>query len=383
MLIFLRVLRESFNFAINALVNNKLRTILSLLGVTIGIFSIIAVLAAVDSLEKEIKGSLSTLDSSTMIVTRFSFGPTDVPQWKREQFPDVTYDEYQYLKRVLPDAEAIAYSLNVPAENIRFNDRTANNVGIAAVSHEYYQIESIQLDSGRFYNESEDARGANVVVLGHDISEVLFDGADPVGKQVRLYGQRFTVIGKVKEMGSGIFGGSFDEIAMVPVNVVRRIYGGSNRGTFPQIVILPESNVDNNQFIANMGQQLRNYRGLKPDDTDNFFVNQLSGLTDFIDNMTSQLNFIGMIISGFSLLVGGFGIANIMFVSVKERTNLIGIQKSLGAKNKFILFQFLFEAVILALIGGLIGLVLVWGISAILSQFTGDFEFVLSIQNIL
>ena len=383
MLIFLRVLRESFYFAINALVNNKLRTILSLLGVTIGIFSIIAVLAAVDSLEKEIKGSLSTLDSSTMIVTRFSFGPTDIPQWKREQFPDVSYDEYQYLKRVLPDAQAIAYSLNVPSENIRYEERTANNVGIAAVSHEYYQIESIQLDRGRFYNEAEDARGANVVVLGHDISEVLFDGADPVGKQVRLYGQRFTVIGKVKKMGSGIFGGSFDEIAMVPANVVRRIYGGTNRGTFPQIIILPESDVDNNQFISNMSQQLRNYRGLKPNDTDNFFVNQLAGLTEFIDNMTSQLNFIGMIISGFSLLVGGFGIANIMFVSVKERTNLIGIQKSLGAKNKFILFQFLFEAVILALIGGLIGLVLVWGISLMLSQFTGDFEFVLSIQNIL
>src|SRR5690554_8189612 len=156
MLIFLRVLRESFNFAINALVNNKLRTILSLLGVTIGIFSIIAVLAAVDSLEKEIKGSLSTLDSSTMIVTRFSFGPTDVPQWKREQFPDVTYDEYQYLKRNMPDTEALSYVLNVGSENVRFGDRTANNVGIGAVTHEYYDIESLQLDTGRFFNESED-----------------------------------------------------------------------------------------------------------------------------------------------------------------------------------------------------------------------------------
>lgn len=383
MLIFLRVLRESFYFAINALVNNKLRTILSLLGVTIGIFSIIAVLAAVDSLEREIKSSLSSLDGSTMILTRFSFGPTDIPQWKREQFPDVTYEEYEFLKRNMPDTEALSYVLNVGSENVRFGDRTANNVGIGAVTHEYYDIESLQLDSGRFFNEAEDVRGANVIVLGHEIAQILFDGADPIGKEVRMYGQRFTVIGKIKRMGSGIFGGSHDENVFFPANVVRRIYGGSNRSTFPQIVVLPESGVDSNQFKATMTQQLRNYRGLKPDADSNFFINELAGFTEFIDNMTSQLNFIGMIISGFSLLVGGFGIANIMFVSVKERTNLIGIQKSLGAKNKFILFQFLFEAVILALIGGLIGLMFVWGISAILSQFTGDFEFVLSVQNIL
>src|SRR6056297_1823636 len=133
--------------------------------------------------------------------------------------------------------------------------------------------------------------------------------------------------------------------------------------------------------MAVLEQQLRNYRGIKPGDINNFFVNQLQGFADFIDNITGQLNFIGLIISGFSLLVGGFGIANIMFVSVKERTNLIGIQKSLGAKNKFILFQFLFEAIILAIIGGLVGLFLVWLVSLAASQFTGDFQFVLSPWN--
>lgn len=127
---------------------------------------------------------------------------------------------------------------------------------------------------------------------------------------------------------------------------------------------------------------MRNVRGIKPGDDNNFFVNQIKGFTDFIDNITGQLNVIGLVISGFSLLVGGFGIANIMFVSVKERTNLIGIQKSLGAKNKFILSQFLFEAVILAVIGGLVGLFLVWIVSLVASQFTGDFEFVLSPFNI-
>ena len=126
---------------------------------------------------------------------------------------------------------------------------------------------------------------------------------------------------------------------------------------------------------------MRVHRGLKPDEIDTFFVNQLQGFADFIDNITGQMNIIGLVISGFSLLVGGFGIANIMFVSVKERTNIIGIQKSMGAKNRFILLQFLFEAIILAVIGGLIGLVLVFFGSLIASSFSGDFQFVLSPWN--
>ena len=382
MLIYLRVLKESFYFAVNALKNNKLRTMLSLLGVTIGIFSIIAVLAAVDSLEKEIKGSLSSLDQSTMIVARFSFGPTEIPQWKRQQFPDVTYEEYEYLSRNLPDLEAASFVLNVPNEPVKFEENTANDVGIAAVSWEYYDIEALQLEEGRFFNQAESVRGAPVIILGHDVAQSLFGSADPLGKRVRLYGRKFTVIGLLEKKGQSLFGGSHDSNVFVPVNVVRRIYGSNSRGTFPQIILKPEEGVDSAEFVAMVEQQLRNSRGLRREEVNTFFVNQLKGFTDFIDNITGQMNFIGLIISGFSLLVGGFGIANIMFVSVKERTNLIGIQKSLGAKNRFILFQFLFEAVILAVIGGLIGLFLVWIASLLASQFTGDFEFVLSPWNL-
>ncbi|MFD1094147.1 ABC transporter permease [Salegentibacter chungangensis] len=381
MLIYLRVLKESFNFALNALRNNKLRTFLSLLGVTIGIFSIIGVLAAVDSLQREIKGSLSALDNSTIVLMRFSFGPTDIPQWKREQFPDVSYDEYSYLKKNLPDAETVSFVIGVPRESIKYQDVTSEGVDIGAVTSEYYDIEAFEFSEGRFFNESESVSGANVIVLGHEIANNLFPNTTPLGKQVRIYGRRLTVIGVLKKQGANLLGNSRDEQAFLPANFLRRIYGDNNRNVWPQIVIKPEEGVDNAEFIAILEQKLRNYRGIKPGNINNFFVNQLQGFTDLIDNITGQLNFIGLIISGFSLLVGGFGIANIMFVSVKERTNLIGIQKSLGAKNRFILYQFLFEAVILALIGGLVGLFLVWVISLVASQFTGDFEFVLSPWN--
>ena len=381
MIIYLRVLRESFNFAINALKNNKLRTFLSLLGVTIGIFSIIAVLAAVDSLKKEIEGSISSLDNSTIIVMRFSFGPTDIPRWKRRQFPDVTYDEYQYIKKNMPDMEAVSYALNVPSVSIKYEENSVSNVEIAAVSYEYYDIEALQIAKGRFFNESESSSGTPVIVLGDEIAENLFGSLDPLGKKVRLYGRKFSVIGVLKKEGSGLFGGSKDTAVFFPVNMVRKIYGDNNKSTFPQIILKPKKGVDNEGFIALLKQKIRMSRGLKPGDIDNFFVNQLQGFTDIIDGITGTMNGIGWIISIFSLLVGGFGIANIMFVSVKERTNLIGIQKSLGAKNKFILFQFLFEAVILSVIGGLIGLILVFIVSVLATQFTGDFEFVLSLWN--
>jgi putative ABC transport system permease protein len=171
-------------------------------------------------------------------------------------------------------------------------------------------------------------------------------------------------------------------VVILPVNLVRRIYGDNNKSSFPAIIIKPKSGVDVQEFVAALKQKVRAYRGLKPDESDNFFVNQLQGFTDFIDNITGTMSTIGGFIGMFSLLVGGFGIANIMFVSVKERTNLIGIQKALGAKKRFILFQFLFEAIILAIFGGLIGLLLVWLISIFASQFTGDFKFILSSSNL-
>lgn len=383
MLIYLRVLKESFYFAINALKNNKLRTFLSLLGVTIGIFSIIAILAAVDSLKNEIEGTISGLDNSTIILFRFPFGPTDIPRWKMQQFPDVTYEEYQYLKRNMPNMEAISFALNVPRTTVKFEENSISSVDVAAVSNEYYDIESLTIEKGRFYNESESNSGAPVIVLGDEIANHLFDNRNPLGKKVRVFGRKFTVIGVLQKEGTGLFGDTKDTMIFVPVNIIRRIYGDSNKSNFPQIVIKPEKGIDNAGFIALLKQKMRLSRGLKPDEVDTFFVNQLQGFANLIDNITGQMNIMGLIISGFSLLVGGFGIANIMFVSVKERTNLIGIQKSLGAKNRFILFQFLFEAIILSVIGGIIGLTLVFVVSIIASQFTGDFEFILSLKNMM
>jgi putative ABC transport system permease protein len=383
MLVYLRLFKESFSFAFNALRNNKLRTFLSLLGVTIGIFSIIAVLAAVDSLDKSIKSQLSALDSNTMYLASFSFGPTDVPRWKRETFDEVSFNEYRILKENLTDAKHVALQYFVKRENIRYESEQVSSINTVVVSNEFSDIQVLEFEKGRFYNESESNSGKAVVVIGSEIAKSLFGELEPIGKKVRIYGQKFTVIGVVKKEGSGLFGDSNDVSMFLPANYVRNRFGDNNPNIRNIVIIKPEDDADIEGLKAEVIQIMRNRRGLKPDEINSFFISVISGLQDAIDGIISSMNLIGWIISGFSLLVGGFGIANIMFVSVKERTNLIGIQKSLGAKNKFILFQFLFEAVILAVVGGIIGLVLVWLGTLLASGLTEDFEFVLSLPNML
>jgi putative ABC transport system permease protein len=349
--------------------------------VTVGIFSIIAVLAAVDSLDKTITSQLSSLDSNTMYLASFSFAPTDVPRWKREQFDQISYKEFKMLKSSLTDAEHIAFQLAVKRENIRYESEQVNSINTVVVSHEFSDIQVLQFEKGRFFNASESNSGKAVVVIGTEIAKSLFGNFEPIGKKVRLYGQKFTVIGVVKKEGSGLFGAGNDESVFIPANYVRNKYGDNNPNIRNIVIIKPKAGADVDGLKAEMTQVLRNKRGIKPDEIDSFFITIVAGLQSFIDSIISSLNVIGWVISGFSLLVGGFGIANIMFVSVKERTNLIGIQKSLGAKNRFILFQFLFEAVILAIVGGLIGLFLVWIGAIIGSHLAEDFEFVLSPQN--
>ncbi|MFN7419931.1 MAG: ABC transporter permease, partial [Flavobacterium sp.] len=169
MLLYLRLLNESFGFAMNALRNNKLRTFLSLLGVTIGIFSIIAVLAAVDSLDQKIKKELSSLDKNTIYLFNDTFGPSSVPAWKREQFPNVNYTEFEYLQDNLPDAAQLSYQIFLKWENVKYEDKTMSNVNVVPVTHTFIDIQGFEFTEGRFFNASESNSGATVAVIGAEL----------------------------------------------------------------------------------------------------------------------------------------------------------------------------------------------------------------------
>ena len=154
---------------------------------------------------------------------RFSFGPSTIPQWKREQFPDVTFEDFQFIANKIPNVAAASFTLNVSPETVKYQEKSVTNVEIGAVTDEYYDIESLQIAQGRFFNESESNSGAPVVVLGDEVAKSLFDNFNPIGKKVRLYGRKFTVIGVLKKGGSGLFGDSKDTAVFLPVNFVRRI----------------------------------------------------------------------------------------------------------------------------------------------------------------
>ncbi|WP_315045670.1 ABC transporter permease [Capnocytophaga sputigena] len=380
MFIYLQLLKESFNFAIKSLRDNKLRTFLSLLGVTVGIFSIISVLAAVDSLNRSIQESLSGLDKNMINLSKYSFAPSSVPQWQRLSFPQVTYQEYEFLKRELPNTEAVVYELFGLNSAVKYGGKTIPSMSVQATSAGVEQISDIRMGKGRFYNDAEANAGTAVTILGYEAAEQLFGGEDPLDKEIRVFGRRLTVIGVLKKYGE--LGGGPDNNAYVTANFVRSFMNTGPQGMPSGVVLKPKKGVDMAEYEAVLRQKFRAYRGLKPEDIDNFFLNKISSFTDMIDETIGMMNVVGWIIGGFSILVGGFGIANIMFVSVKERTNLIGVQKSLGAKNQFILFQFLFEAVLLAIIGGLFGLLFVWLLTFVIPSSEEGFTFILSFKNV-
>ncbi|MDR0230443.1 MAG: ABC transporter permease [Flavobacteriaceae bacterium] len=380
-MLYFRLLLTSFSFALNALRINKLRTTLSLLGVTVGIFSIIAVLAAVDSMDRTIKSELSGFDRNMVYVFNMSFGPSEVPKWKAEQFPKMKYEEYDFLKRNLNEVEYASFNYFTKSETMKFEGNYAE-VNMRPCTSDMQYLDNVKVANGRFFNEAEATNGAAVAVIGYEVANTLFNTLNPVGQEVRLYGRKFVVVGVIEKQGAISIGGSQDESVYIPVNLMRQMYGDNSLAAVPVVILKPFKNTDMSRFEDEIKSKLRIFRGLKDSDEPNFFVNVFGGMMDFIDNIINQMNVVGWIISGFSLLVGGFGIANIMFVSVKERTHLIGIQKAIGAKRKFILYQFIFEAIILSLIGGVVGLILVWLIAIIVTK-VADFQFFLSFFNVV
>lgn len=382
----LKLILESFRFAWNALRMNLLRTTLSLLGVTIGIFAIIAVFTLVDSLEKNIKESLSFLDASNLDIRRFpyDFGP-NIPWWEYLKRPYTNYEEYEFLKKNMKNDLGITIFAVTGGETIKHESNSYNDAtlfGIAYTHQDVYDMAS-DIEFGRYYTEQEAQNGKNVALVGYTVADKLSPKGSILGKTVKIKGLKFTVIGILEEEGESIFGGSGnDEQVYVPFHAFRKMfYSGRNRGieTLVSVKGKPDD-IGLVELEAEITGLLRTKRGLRPKQKNDFSVNRQDAIMNIIGSTFDVIGIAGWAIGGFSILVGGFGIANIMFVSVRERTNIIGIQKSLGAKNYFILFQFLFEAIFLSLIGGGIGIGMVYLLSLIS---LGNLDLVLTMGNIV
>ncbi|WP_435356188.1 ABC transporter permease [Emticicia sp. SJ17W-69] len=373
---------ESFRFAGQALRENLLRTVLSLLGVTIGIFSIIGVYTMVDSLESNIKGSLSSIGSNVIYVQKWPwlFGNGDYPWWKYFRRPEPKYEEFKYLKENLEHTHAVAMMDFAGGVSCKKGNNSIDAL-CQGITYDFTEITEVPVVNGRYFAPQEVESGRNVGILGADIAEALFPDSDPIGQTFKMKGQNITVIGVQEKKGKQIadFGGEPDQKVFIPFLAHKRIFSSGE----PYGDIVLKGMEDDEGLLELEGETtglMRTKRGLRPSEEDNFALNRPEAAAAALGQLFSTIRGGGFIIGLFSLLIGGFGIANIMFVSVKERTNIIGIQKSLGAKNFFILFQFLFESVFLCLIGGFFGIFLVYLMSFMP---LGSLDIVLSSGNIV
>lgn len=381
-LLLLRLIREGMIFALNALVVNRLRTVLSLLGITIGIFLIISVFTLVDSLEISIRQSFATLGDDSLFLEKMPWGPEEDGEyawWKYMQRPDVTYAEAQKLSERMKTAEVITF-LAATSRTVRTPQNTSENTAVVAVSKGFENFIPVGMARGRRFSDSELNSTKRVCILGSDVAQRLFPNGNSLGRTVKIGGYGATVIGVLEKKGQSPIGSNSDEWAIVPVGLGREIMAFDNVHT--QIGMKPKSKVSFDAMENEVLMNMRSIRRLRPNEDRNFAMNKSSMLSNGLDQLFDILNIAGLIIGGFSILVGGFSIANIMFVSVRERTGIIGIQKALGAKQRFILFQFLFESVALCLIGGAIGLILIY-IGTLAASFFTEFDLILTGYNIL
>ena len=370
-MLYLRLVLESFRFAWQALKANLLRTTLSLLGVTIGIFAIVAVFTVVDSLERSIRNSMSFLGENVIYVQRFPWKfDSDNPWWKYIQRPKATVREYRLLEKNLQNSEGVAifWSRN---SNAQHRNNSMSDVNVEGVSYQYSQVADVPLVEGRYFSIQEAEAARPVAIIGAEVAERLFPFGQSLGKQFKIRGHRFTVIGVLERQGKNMLDApSNDTKAVIPYTAFMRMYATGQGGLEAMIAIKGrEEDTGLLELEYEVKGMLRNIRGLKPREEDNFALNRPEMLGEMVTSLFGVIGVAGWVIGGFSILVGGFGIANIMFVSVRERTNIIGIQKSLGAKNYFILYQFLFEAVFLSLIGGGVGILLVFLLTLIPQDF--------------
>jgi putative ABC transport system permease protein len=381
--IVLNQVMESAGFAVEALRNNKLRTFLSTLGVTIGIFCIISVLTMVESLERNVQGSVESLGKDVIFVDKWpwTFGP-DYKWWKYMNRPNPKMTELKMVsdRATLADASALVVTLgNI---TLKHESNSATGVSILGVSHAYDKIRSFDLIAGRYFTENESLNGLPVVIIGFAISESLFANTTAIDKTIKIKGRNYKVIGVAAKEGESLLGNSMDNMALLPAqNVAQYVRINSDRSN-AQLQIKAKEGIALEQLEEELNGIMRSLRKLKPGQEENFALNKTTLIAEPVKQVFSVITFAGWIIGGFAMLVGGFGIANIMFVSVKERTNQIGIQKSLGAKNYFILIEFLVEAIILCLVGGAIGITMVWGITLIVTNLL-DFNVALSLGNII
>jgi putative ABC transport system permease protein len=365
----LEIVVSSFKMALQELWKNKLRTFLSLFGITIGIFCIIGVLATVNSLEQNIQNEVKSLGTNTIYIDKWDYsagGGPNYPWWKYVNRPSPKYEAMKQIKERTPSAKFAAFGINTK-DNVEYAGNQLSNVNIYGISEDFDDIQSMEIRYGRYISESEFDRGGNAVVIGNEIAEKLYGNAEAaIGKELSTRGKKIVIIGVIKKQGKSMIGGwDFDQSIVIPYKYARNIMNELKAD--PVIMVQGKDNLSSKALKDDLTGTMRAINKLTPRQEENFALNDINDFSDAISSAFSGLNIGGWAIAALSLIVGMFGVANIMFVTVRERTSQIGLKKAVGAKRRDILTEFLLESAFLCIIGGLIGLTLVFILTQILT----------------
>lgn len=357
----------SLRLAMLELSKNKLRTFLSLFGITIGIFCIIGVLATVGSLEKNLQTEIQSLGTNTIYVDKwqYSAGP-DFPYWKFAKRPSPGYQELAEIKVRTTTARYVAFKISSSGQ-VEGAGNVADGIRLYGISEEFSSIQPFEVQYGRYLSEAEFYRGSPAVIAGYTLAESLFGRPEAaLQKTVTVRGQQVKIIGVLGKQGNQLIGGwGFDRSVIMPYQFARTIM--DEKKADPLILVQGKEGIDSKVLQDELKGSMRALRKLRPAEEDNFSLNDVAEFSEVMSKAFVSINLGGWLIGALSFIVGIFGVANIMFVTVRERTAQIGLKKALGAKKRMIMAEFLMEAAFLCILGGLIGLVLVFILTKVAS----------------
>lgn len=384
-MMFIKLIYESIVQAFQQLAANKLRSFLSLTGISIGIICIISVLSAVDSLKDNVSSSFEKLGNDVIYIDQNPWNEDPGQNWwKYERRPQPSIEDMEAIMKKSKLASMASFGVFMPGRTTKFGSNSVDGAYMAGITEDYAEIFNLDFEKGRFFTPFEAAMGMNRVVLGHEVAAQLFGAIEPVGKEIKIKGLDFQVVGVLKKEGNtliNIF--QFDEAMLISYNTAKKLINVKSRYTWgTSLNVKAKEGVNLDDLKDEVTGILRAHRKIKPREEENFSINQLAMLTNLIEPIFSTMNVVGILIGGFSILVGMFSVANIMFVSVKERTPIIGIKKALGARQSIILFEFLIESVVLCLIGALFGLLIVFGLLK-LATMAFEYDIYLSMTNVI
>jgi len=361
---FLLELKENIIISYKAIIANKMRSVLATLGIVIGITAVTLMQTAIEGINRAFESSIASIGTDVLYIQKFEwFGREDFEVYRNRK--DITLQHFNFLKRFAQTSASMCPTQGT-LKTLQFQNLTLEDVFIIGTTDEYQTTFGTNIDDGRFFTTRESEGGYPVCVIGMDVKNAFFENVNPIGKYIKVGTHTFKVIGVVEKQGSllGLF--SLDNRIIIPIQRFVKLFG-TRRSISINVKAADINNIEETK--EEITSIMRKARKLKPGMRNDFGINQQEAFQQTYDQLTFLIKAIGLIITSLSLIVGSVGIANIMFVSVKERTKEIGIRKAIGARRKTILFQFLIESSLICLLGGLIGLAIAFPISLVIDAF--------------